>query len=133
MPGSASEPLFPWQWRTWCSGKCVAVVTEAVRVCGVCRCDREGESGVLYVVRLAVHLLDPSRPESSAAFIGRLLIVFFKKVSREKGRGRQGEDYLSLIDHDQNVSCFCAHFSVYPFCFLVKYKNCIKKPPTLGK
>ena len=85
-------------------------------MCGVCRCDREGESGVLYVVRLAVHLLDPSRPESSAAFIGRLLIVFFKKVSREKGRGRQGEDYLSLIDHDQNVPAFvpifqCTHFA----------------------
>ena len=50
----------------------------------MCRCDREGESGVLYVVRLVVHLLDPGRPESSAAFIGRLLIVFIKKVRQEK-------------------------------------------------
>lgn len=33
-----------------------------------------------YVVRLAVHLLDPGRPEYSAAFVGKLIIVFIKKV-----------------------------------------------------
>lgn len=34
-----------------------------------------------YVVRLAVHLLDPGRPEYSAAFVGKLIIVFIKKVN----------------------------------------------------
>lgn len=45
------------------------------------RVDSEGESGVNYVVRLAVYLLDPNRLEYSAAFIGRFIIVFIKKVS----------------------------------------------------
>ena len=45
------------------------------------RRDSGGESGLAYVVRLAVHLLDPVRPEYSAAFVGRLIIIFIKKVS----------------------------------------------------
>lgn len=47
----------------------------------MCRHDSGGESGISYVVRLAVHLLDPGRPEYSAAFVGKLIIVFIKKVS----------------------------------------------------
>lgn len=46
----------------------------------LCRHDSGGESGLAYVVRLAVHLLDPGRPEFSAAFVGKLIIVFIKKV-----------------------------------------------------
>ena len=50
------------------------------------------------MVRLVVHLLDPARPEASAAFVGKLIIVFIKKVSEmclERGRDdgcvRQGQ------------------------------------------
>ena len=39
-----------------------------------------GTSGLQYAVQIGVHLLDPSRPESSAAFVGKLIIVFVKKV-----------------------------------------------------
>ena len=45
------------------------------------RHDSEGESGVGYVVRLVVCLLDPTRPESTAVFVGRLIIIFIKRVS----------------------------------------------------
>ncbi|CAI8007574.1 Importin-9 [Geodia barretti] len=73
------------------AGECVRAFVSMAMEDLVQWCDREGESGVLYVVRLAVHLLDPSRPESSAAFIGRLLIVFFKKVGGMLG------DHLQLL------------------------------------
>ena len=56
----------------------------------MCRCDSQGESGVLYVVKLAVHLLDPSCPESSAALVGRLLIVFIKKVRVRETEWKRG-------------------------------------------
>jgi hypothetical protein len=56
----------------------------------VSRRDSRGEPGLAYVVRLAVHLLDPARPESSAAFVGKLIIIFIKKVSCVCVGGRQG-------------------------------------------
>ena len=49
----------------------------------VCRVDSDGESGVGYVVRLLVHMLDPTLPEYTAAFTGRLIIVFIKRVSEQ--------------------------------------------------
>ena len=44
------------------------------------RVDASGHSGLGYVVQLVVHLLDPARPEFSAAFVGKLIITFIKKV-----------------------------------------------------
>ena len=45
------------------------------------RVDSSGRNGLQYVVKVILHLLDPSRPEFSAAFVGKLLITFVKKVS----------------------------------------------------
>jgi hypothetical protein len=39
-----------------------------------------GQSGLHYITKVVVHLLDPSRPEYSAALIDKLIIVFLKKV-----------------------------------------------------
>ena len=45
------------------------------------RTDAAGRSGLHYVVRVIVHLLDPSSPEFSAAFVGKLIVVFVQKAS----------------------------------------------------
>ena len=44
------------------------------------RVDESGQSGLHYVAQVVIHLLDPARPEYSAAFIDKLIIVFIKKV-----------------------------------------------------
>ena len=45
------------------------------------RVDSSRCSGLHYVVQVIIHLLNPSRPEFSAAFVGKLIITFVKKVS----------------------------------------------------
>ena len=50
----------------------------------VCRRDQVGVSGLQYVLRVILHLLDPTVPEFSASFVGKLVIVFLKKVSINK-------------------------------------------------
>lgn len=45
------------------------------------RKDAAGYSGLHYVVQVIVHLLDPGRPEFSAAFVGKLIVVFVNKAS----------------------------------------------------
>lgn len=44
------------------------------------RVDESGQSGLHYAAQVVIHLLDPARPEYSAAFIDKLIIVFIKKV-----------------------------------------------------
>ena len=41
-------------------------------------------------MRLALHLLDPARPEYSAAFVGKLIITFIKKVRGSRAGGAEG-------------------------------------------
>ena len=55
-----------------------------------------GTSGLQYAVQIGVHLLDPSRPESSAAFVGKLIIVFVKKVIYTTCEGREFELISSI-------------------------------------
>ncbi len=43
-----------------------------------------GVSGLQYVLRVILHLLDPTVPEFSASFVGKLVIVFLKKVGGDK-------------------------------------------------
>ena len=45
------------------------------------RVDASGRSGLHYVVQVILHLLDPTRPEFSATFVGRLIITFVKKAT----------------------------------------------------
>lgn len=45
------------------------------------RVDESGQSGLHYAAQVVIHLLDPARPEYSAAFIDKLIIVFIKKVN----------------------------------------------------
>ena len=49
----------------------------------VSRSDSEGRDGLHYVVETILHLLDPLMPEFSASFVGRLIIVFVKKVRNQ--------------------------------------------------
>ena len=44
------------------------------------RLDDTGQSGLHYIAKVVIHLLDPTRPEYSAAFVDKLIIVFIKKV-----------------------------------------------------
>ena len=46
------------------------------------RHDSRGCSGLEYVVKVILHLLDPTGPEFSASFVGKLIIAFVKKVSQ---------------------------------------------------
>lgn len=46
----------------------------------VLRSDSEGHGGLHYVLKTILHLLDPLMPEFSASFVGKLIIVFIKKV-----------------------------------------------------
>ena len=45
-----------------------------------CRRDEEGSSGVKYVVKVILHLLDPLVSEFSASYVGKLILVLMKKV-----------------------------------------------------
>ena len=42
--------------------------------------DSTDHNGLQYVIQVILHLLDPARPEFSAAFVGKLIIAFVKKV-----------------------------------------------------
>ncbi|XP_019850616.1 PREDICTED: importin-9-like [Amphimedon queenslandica] len=53
--------------------------------------DESGQSGLHYAAQVVIHLLDPARPEYSAAFIDKLIIVFIKKVGAALG------SYLELV------------------------------------
>lgn len=44
--------------------------------------DPSGRAGLHYVVQVILHMLDPSRPEFTASFVGKLLIVIVKKVEQ---------------------------------------------------
>lgn len=46
----------------------------------ICRHDSEDHSGLQYVVKVILHLLDPLIPEFSASYVGKLIIVFIRKV-----------------------------------------------------
>ena len=46
----------------------------------IIRRDSNGRSGLQYATEVVIHLLDPARPEYSAAFVDKLIIVFVKKV-----------------------------------------------------
>lgn len=46
-----------------------------------CRHDPAGNNGLQYVIKVILHLLDPLVPEFSACFVGKLILVFIKKVS----------------------------------------------------
>jgi len=47
---------------------------------GLCRRDQDGRSGLSYVVEVILHLLDPLLTEFSASYVGKLILVFIKKV-----------------------------------------------------
>ena len=52
-------------------------------MCGLLRLlrvDSAGSSGLQYAMQVIIYLLEPSRPEYSAAFVGKLIITFIKKV-----------------------------------------------------
>eukprot|EP00731_Ephydatia_muelleri_P021541 Em0014g132a len=53
--------------------------------------DPSGRAGLHYVVQVILHMLDPSRPEFTASFVGKLLIVIVKKVGNYLGQ------YLELL------------------------------------
>ena len=44
------------------------------------RSDSTGQTGLHYATQVVMNLLDPARPEYSAAFVDKLIIVFVKKV-----------------------------------------------------
>lgn len=45
------------------------------------RIDESGQTGLHYIAQVVIYLLDPARPEYSAAFVDKLIIVFMKKVT----------------------------------------------------
>ncbi len=45
-----------------------------------CRQDSTGTNGLEYVVKVILYLLEPTKAEFSAAFVGKLIISFVKKV-----------------------------------------------------
>ena len=78
------------------------------------RKDAAGYSGLHYVVQVIVHLLDPSRPEFSAAFVGKLIIVFVNKAS------------ISLHTTNGNLQWKCC-FGIHAFAVC----SAITSPPLL--
>ena len=44
------------------------------------RVDPQGRSGLYLCVQVILHLLSPLHPEFSATFVGKLIVVFVKKV-----------------------------------------------------
>lgn len=53
--------------------------------------DSTGQTGLHYATQVVMNLLDPARPEYSAAFVDKLIIVFVKKVGNALG------SYLELL------------------------------------
>ncbi len=75
---------------------------ERVRQCMsamVCvhRVDEEGRNGLHYVLQTILHLLDPLVSEFSASFVGKLIIVFVKKVTYEARMCRLVECVCRLV------------------------------------
>ena len=54
----------------------ILLITYIVR-----RSDDSGQSGLQYAAQVVMRLLDPLKPETSAAFVDKLIIVFVRKVS----------------------------------------------------
>ena len=48
--------------------------------CIVVRSDGSGQSGLQYAAQVVMRLLDPLKPETSATFVDKLIIVFVRKV-----------------------------------------------------
>ncbi len=46
-----------------------------------CRRDSTGTNGLEYVVKVILYLLEPTKAEFTASFVGKLIISFVKKVT----------------------------------------------------
>ena len=62
------------------SGECMCAFLAADAEGLVSWHDQEGTGGLHYTVKVIVHLLDPKHSEFSAVFVGKLIILLFRKV-----------------------------------------------------
>ena len=62
------------------SGECMCAFLAADAEGLVSWHDQEGTGGLHYAVKVIVHLLDPKHSEFSAVFVGKLIILLFRKV-----------------------------------------------------
>ena len=106
----------PWLLSSLPVGELLVVYTLLVFIICLFVCllsprrDEGGRSGLDYVVQVVLYLLEPARPEFSAAFVGKLIIAFVKKVgvvSQGRGRERTPPRPPRLVVHWETIlSCF---------------------------
>lgn len=77
------EHLYLQQWSNWQLGKLNGWKREGgEEVVSCCsRIDHNGRNGLQYVLEVILHLLDPTLPEFSASYVGKLVVVFIQKVT----------------------------------------------------
>ena len=79
--------------------------------CNMCRRDSSGRDGLQYVIQVALHLLDPSRPEYSASFVGKFIITFVKVVSEVLTVTVHANILYGTLEWKSDTKCACIRAS----------------------